>query len=71
MFDADGRPRHTRGVASQAGLYVLGLPWLMSRGSSFIYGVWHDAKHIADHIFIQQKYWTYEGDAKIVTGKDT
>ena len=71
VFDDDGRPSQTRGVASEPGLYFLGLPFLMSRGSSFIYGVWHDAKHIADHIFIQQKYWTYEGEAKIVTGKET
>ncbi len=55
-----------RGVGAIPGIYFLGLPWLMSRGSSFIYGVWHDAKHIADHIFIQQKYSVYKGSAEIV-----
>ena len=65
-FDADGKPKHTRGVSAVPGIYFLGLPWLMSRGSSFIYGVWHDAKHIADHIFIQRKYSAYTGSARIV-----
>ena len=70
VFDADGKPRLVRGVASEPGLYFLGLPWLMSRGSSFIYGVWHDAKHIADHIFIQRKYDAYDGSAKVVINDD-
>ena len=65
-FDGDGKPNHVRGVSSEPGVYFLGLPWLMSRGSSFIYGVWHDAKHIADHIFIQRKYSAYQGTARIV-----
>ncbi|MDS2173530.1 NAD(P)/FAD-dependent oxidoreductase [Nesterenkonia sp. CL21] len=59
-FDHDGRPRHQRGVAAEPGIYFLGLPWQSSRGSSFIWGVWHDAKHIADHIMIQQGYLDHE-----------
>jgi len=50
-FDADGSPRHQRGVSSQPGVYFLGLPWLTMRGSSFIWGVWEDARHLADHIY--------------------
>ena len=34
----------------QPGLYFLGLPWLSRRASSFIWGVWQDAKYLADHI---------------------
>ena len=49
-FDARGKPRHHRGISPIPGLYFLGLPWLSRRGSSFIWGVWHDAKYIADHI---------------------
>ena len=49
-FDENGTPKHQRGVSSEPGIYFLGLPWLSQRGSSFIWGVWHDAKHIADHI---------------------
>ena len=58
-FDASGRPRHQRGVSSEPGVYFLGLPWQSRRGSSFIWGVWHDAKHIADQIEIQRGYWEY------------
>ena len=55
-FDERGRPRHRRGVSEEPGIYFLGLPWQSRRGSSFIWGVWHDAKYIADHIAIQRGY---------------
>lgn len=55
-FDERGRPRHQRGVSVEPGLYFLGLPWQSRRGSSFIWGVWHDAKHLADRISTQRKY---------------
>lgn len=58
-FDEKGRPEHRRGVSPQRGLYFLGLPWQSRRGSSFIWGVWHDAKFIADHIAIQRGYAAY------------
>src|SRR5690606_11403226 len=45
VFNEHGKPRHQRGVTSVPGIYFLGLPWLSRRGSSFIWGVWHDAKH--------------------------
>ena len=59
-FDENGRPRHRRGVSSEPGVYFLGLPWLSRRGSSFIWGVWHDAKHVADHIETQRGYLAHE-----------
>ena len=58
-FDERGKPKHQRGVSKEPGIYFLGLPWLSRRGSSFIWGVWHDAKHIADHIVTQHKYLDY------------
>jgi len=58
-FDDKGRPQHQRGVSRERGVYFLGLPWLSNRSSSFIWGVWHDAKHIADHIATQRKYLAY------------
>ncbi|QKJ20490.1 flavin-containing monooxygenase [Microbacterium hominis] len=58
-FDERGRPRHHRGVSVVPGLYFLGLPWQSRRGSSFIWGVWHDARYIADQIAIQQGYTAY------------
>lgn len=60
-FDESGRPAHHRGVSTEPGIYFLGLPWLSRRGSSFIWGVWHDAKHIAGHIATQRGYLTYGG----------
>ncbi len=58
-FDENGRPNHQRGVSAEPGIYFLGLPWLSRRGSTFIWGVWHDARHIADHIATQRKYLAY------------
>jgi putative flavoprotein involved in K+ transport len=61
-FDERGRPKHRRGVSAEPGVYFLGLPWLSRRGSSFIWGVWHDAKYLADHIRTQRGYLDYETD---------
>lgn len=61
-FDDEGRPKHQRGVSAERGIYFLGLPWLSQRGSSFIWGVWHDAKHVADHISIQRSYLAYNAE---------
>ena len=58
-FDEAGRPKHQRGVSAEKGIYFLGLPWLSGRGSSFIWGVWHDAGYVADHIRIQDNYLAY------------
>ncbi|HEY2523112.1 MAG TPA: NAD(P)/FAD-dependent oxidoreductase [Streptosporangiaceae bacterium] len=58
-FDEHGKPRHQRGVSSEPGVYFLGLPWLSRRGSSFIWGVWHDARYLADHIQTQRGYLAY------------
>ena len=64
IFDASGKPKHKRGVSIEPGLYFLGLPWQTRRGSSFIWGVWHDAKFLADRIAGQQKYLAYETPTK-------
>lgn len=58
-FDEAGNPMHQRGVSTEPGIYFLGLPWLSRRGSSFIWGVWHDAKYLADQIAIQRQYLAY------------
>ena len=49
-FDDSGKPRHVRGVSAEQGIYFIGLPWLSMRGSSFIWGVWKDAKYLSEHI---------------------
>ncbi|MCI5112181.1 MAG: NAD(P)/FAD-dependent oxidoreductase [Marivita sp.] len=69
-FDDKGRPLHQRGVSREPGLYFVGLPWQTRRGSSFIWGVWHDAKFIADQIAIQRGYMAYQGCAAIRVPED-
>lgn len=63
-FDEKGKPRHQRGVSTESGIYFLGLPWQSRRGSSFIWGVWHDAKYVADHIATQRQYLEYRDAAE-------
>ncbi len=57
--DERGRPKQQRGVSTEPGIYFLGLPWQSRRGSSFIWGVWHDASYVADQIMIQRGYADY------------
>lgn len=60
----DGHPQHKRGVSTEPGVYFLGLPWQSRRGSSFIWGVWHDASFVVDHINKQEGYLAYKGNAE-------
>jgi putative flavoprotein involved in K+ transport len=51
VFDHSGYPLHARGVvASQPGLYFLGLPFLYGVTSALIGGVGRDAEYVADHM---------------------
>jgi len=63
-FDEEGKPKHERGIPAEDGIYFLGLPWQSRRGSSFIWGVWHDAKFLADQISIQRNYLAYDDTAR-------
>ena len=63
-FDEEGKPKHERGISAEAGIYFLGLPWQSRRGSSFIWGVWHDAKFLADQISIRRNYLAYDDSAR-------
>lgn len=65
-FDERGAPIHQRGVSKEPGVYFLGLPWQSRRGSTFLWGVWHDAKFVADQIAIQRAYADYDGEAAII-----
>ncbi|MHA2937091.1 flavin-containing monooxygenase [Vibrio sp. RC27] len=60
VISENGAPIHQRGVTAAPGMYFVGLPWLSRRGSTFIWGCWHDAKYVADHIGTQNKYHRYE-----------
>ena len=58
-LDDNNSPKHQRGVSAEPGIYFLGLPWQTRRGSSFIWGVWFDARYVADHIAKQRGYMAY------------
>ena len=50
VVDRRGRLRHDGGVVEVPGLYVLGLPVLRRRRSSFIHGAADDTAELADHL---------------------
>ena len=58
-FAPSGDPLHHRGVSREPGVFFLGLPWQSRRGSTFIWGVWHDAGYIADQIAKDRAYLAY------------
>lgn len=47
VFDRRGRLQHDRGVVNAPGVYVLGLPYLIRRKSSFIHGAGDDVRELA------------------------
>ena len=59
-LDKNGKPKHERGISAEPGVYFLGLPWQSRRGSSFIWGVWHDAQFLADHITLRRNYLDFD-----------
>jgi putative flavoprotein involved in K+ transport len=50
VFDRRGELRHDRGVVDAPGLYVLGLPFLRRRKSSFIHGAEADVSELVAHL---------------------
>ena len=50
VFDRKGRIRHDGGVVAAPGMYVMGLPFMRRRKSSFIDGAGDDAADLAAHL---------------------
>jgi putative flavoprotein involved in K+ transport len=50
VFDRKGELRHDRGAVDAAGLYVLGLPYLRRRKSSFMHGAEDDVRELGAHL---------------------
>lgn len=51
VLDRSGRIRHDGGVVTQApGLYLLGMPFLRRRASTFIHGAGADTEDLGDHL---------------------
>ena len=51
VFDRRGHLRHDRGSVDSPGLYVLGLPFLRRRKSSFIHGAEDDVRELSADLF--------------------
>jgi putative flavoprotein involved in K+ transport len=50
VLDRKGHIQHDGGVVESPGLYVLGLPLMRTRKSSFIFGIDDDARHVSNHL---------------------
>jgi putative flavoprotein involved in K+ transport len=50
VFDHRGRVRHDGGVVESPGMYLIGLPALRCRRSSFIDGAGNDARYLSAHL---------------------
>jgi putative flavoprotein involved in K+ transport len=50
VLDRKGRLRHEGGVVEAPGLYVMGIPFLRRRKSTFIDGAGDDARDLSDHL---------------------
>jgi putative flavoprotein involved in K+ transport len=50
VLDTKGRVRHDGGVVDAPGLYVMGLPFMRRRKSSFIHGAEDDARDLTAHL---------------------
>jgi len=50
VIDRRGNLKHDRGVVDSPGLYVLGLPYLRRRKSSFIHGAEDDVRELSSHL---------------------
>lgn len=51
VLDHKGQLRHDGGVVASPGLYVMGLPFMRRRKSSFIHGAEDDARDLSAHLF--------------------
>lgn len=50
ILDRKGGIKHDGGIVDMPGMYVLGLPLMRRRKSSFIYGIEDDARDISEHL---------------------
>jgi putative flavoprotein involved in K+ transport len=50
VLDRKGWIKHQGGIAEAPGMYVLGMPFLRCRKSSFIHGIEDDARFVSNHL---------------------
>jgi putative flavoprotein involved in K+ transport len=68
VFDRKGQVRHDGGIVDAPGLYLLGLPLMRRRKSSFIFGIEDDARDISEHLI---DYLTMGGETNGIHQDDT
>jgi putative flavoprotein involved in K+ transport len=68
VFDRKGHIRHDGGIVDAPGLYLLGLPLMRRRKSSFIFGIEDDAQDISEHLV---DYLTMGGETDGIHQDDT
>jgi putative flavoprotein involved in K+ transport len=58
VLDRKGLIKHQAGVTDSPGMYVLGMPFLRKRKSSFIHGAEDDARYVTGHLarFLTDEY---------------
>jgi putative flavoprotein involved in K+ transport len=54
VFDDAGQPIHRRGVTRHPGVYFLGLRFLHTLASGFVFGVGRDAAYLAEHVIARR-----------------
>jgi len=59
VLDRKGQVRHDGGVVDAPGMYIMGLPFLRRRKSSFIHGVEDDARDLSRHLvaYLDSRAW--------------
>ena len=60
IFDSKGRIRHEGGIVNAPGIYLMGMPLLRRRKSSFIHGAADDARELSAHL---NEFLGYGGDS--------
>jgi len=70
VMDRKGYLQHDGGIVASPGMYVLGLPLMRRRKSSFIFGIEDDARDIALHL-IQYLHSTTKGNSNGIHRDDT
>lgn len=66
VFDRAGALRHERGVVETPGLYVLGLPFMRRRQSSFIHGCEDDVRAISRHLVSRLRAQPTESGGSVI-----
>jgi putative flavoprotein involved in K+ transport len=65
VFDRKGLIRHDRGVVDAPGLYVLGLPYLRRRKSTFMHGAEDDVRELGAHLAAHLEHTAHTPAAQV------